>query len=77
MTRRRKFQKPISYPSVSSIDETQKRPSRKRRRRRHRRYRNRQSRSLNMTTEVAINALSMLQISTEPLQFIERDELTL
>ena len=76
MTRRRKFQKPISYPSVSSIDEIQKRPSRKRRRRRHRRYRNRQSRSLNMTTEVAINALSMLQLSTEPLQFIERDELT-
>ncbi|CAF1577169.1 unnamed protein product [Adineta ricciae] len=77
MTRRRKFQKPISYLSVSSIDETQKRPSRKRRRRRrHRRYRNRQSRSMNMTTEVAINALNMLQISTEPLEFIERDELT-
>lgn len=76
MTRRRKFQKSKPSPSVSSIDEIQKRPSRKCRRRRGRRYRNRQSRSMSLTTEVAINALNMLQISTEPLKFIERNELT-
>ncbi len=85
MTRRRKLMQQYSK-QLSSIPNRQKPFSRKQRRRIRQRLRRQQcrikmgTRSMSMTTQIAADAFDMLHISTEsntnPLEFIERYELT-